>query len=532
MDRFIQLFPLRIVVAVVASVLLASAPGRLTAQEGPEPLQERIDRLIEELGDAKYAVRERAQEELAELGYEAYDALQAATTHEDLEIATRAKYLLLLIPAQWSVENEPEEVRRYLAYYHQSPSPEMRSEVLSRLARLPGGVGVPALCRLVRFETSTLWSKHAAVALFNQEPLDQTGRDRWVKTLQEHLGRSGRPAARWLHAYLAFQEAPKATLAEWTKLAEEEEQVFKQSPDQSSPRIVATLWYHLAIAQADQGEAEPAEKSAERARQFSPSRSANRLDARLDTAVALGRRGRFPWAELEYRQVIDGGPNALKVRAAQGLAEMQHDQGNDLGSAEALADLLKIDDQELTQILAPFEQTIGGVRARMSFFHACHWAGKGDRARHRKFLDEAVQHDPAELDVLIARHQLPDTDPEYQRQTLAMIEKAAAGLRQQIGEFPDQPIFYNQFAWLVGNTAGDRDEALRFAQKAVELRPESGAYLDTLAHVYFGRGEVEKAVETQTKAAEFEPHSGLIAKKLEVFRNALNGNKSAPGNTP
>jgi len=73
MERPTQLFPLRVVRAVVASVVLVTVAGGLLAEEEPEPLPARIDRLIQELGDEKYSVRERAQKELAELGYELLD---------------------------------------------------------------------------------------------------------------------------------------------------------------------------------------------------------------------------------------------------------------------------------------------------------------------------------------------------------------------------------------------------------------------------------------------------------------------------
>jgi len=524
-----QLFSLPVVLAVVTSIVLASAGGQLPAQgEESDPLAQKIDRLIEQLGDEEYSVRERAQKELAELGFDAYEALQAATTHEDLEIAARARYLLLLIPAQWSIENEPEEVRRWLTYY-QSRSEEVRIEVLKVLARLPEGIGVPALCRLVRFEKSTPWSKLAAAVLLDWEPVDGEGRARWAKALREHLGRSRRPAAQWLHAYLQLRDDPKAALARLAKLAEEEQAVLEHSPDQSSPQAVSALLYHVAMAQADQGEAELAEQTAQRARELGPGRSTTRLDARLSAAVALQRRGRFRWAELECEEVIKAGLSKPKVQAQLMLSEMRHDQGNDLAAAEVLNDLLEIDSQELEPVLtaSPLGRTVAGIRARMNYFHASHWAQQGDRARQRQFLDEAIRHDPAELDVLIARYQLPDAEPEYHRQTIELIEKAASELRQEIEKDPERSRSYNEFAWLVGNTEGDLDEALRYAQKALEIQPDAAAYLDTLAHVYYARGDLENAVKCQTKAAEFEPHSGLIRKKLELFRNALEENKKS-----
>jgi len=517
-----QLISVQARLTLVAWAMLLTASGALLAQEGSEPLDKKIDRLIHELGDEKYSVRQRAQEELAELGFEAYEALSAAKTDDDLEIAARAKYLLLLIEAQWSAEYEPEEVRRWLGYY-QSHSREVRLEVLNVLPRLPGGIGIPTLCRLVRFEKSTYWSKQAAVAILDWEPIDQEARDGWAKTLRAHLGGSSRPAAHWLHTYLRFRDDPKTALSQWAKLVREEQAVLQSSPDQSSPRIVAALLYYLAIAQADQGDKESAENTAKQARQLSSSRSSSSLD----TAVALQRRGRLRWAELEYRQVIDAGATKPKVEAQSALSEMWHDQGNDLAAAKLLEEMLTIDNREVEAALkdTPLERTAEEVRARMCYFFACHWADKGDRNKQQEYLDEAIKHDPAELDTLIARYRLPDTTPEYHQKTIELVEQAAAALRQMIGESPGEPTFYNQFAWLVGNTEGDLDEALRYARKAVQLRPQSGALLDTLAHVYFAKGDLENAVKFQTKAVRFQPHSGLIVRKLDVFRKALEEKK-------
>ena len=77
------------------------------------------------------------------------------------------------------------------------------------------------------------------------------------------------------------------------------------------------------------------------------------------------------------------------------------------------------------------------------------------------------------------------------------------------------------FMGLMGNTGGDFSEAETLATTACSLSPDSGAYLDTLAHVYFHHGDYEKAVEQQAKAAELEPHSGLIAQQLKRFQAAL-----------
>jgi len=504
--------------AVVACAAWLNAADGLFAQEEPDPLRQRIDRLIELLGDESYAVRQRAEEELAEIGFEAVDALSAAACHDDPEIASRARYLLRLIRVEWTREDDPAEVKELLEDY-EFLSPADRCERIRGLARLPLGRGIPALCRLVRFEQSAQSSKYAAVEILATEPADQTGRARWAARLKEHVKGSPRPAARWLLAYLRLRDDPRTGLAEWSETVEAERAILNRTPAESSPRIVAALLYILAEAQADQGSGELADRTAARARELNPCQDVEQLFALLETVYALRHRGLFEWAELEYRRLLEVGPPQFKPFAQAGLSEMWHDQGKNLAAAEILEEMLDLDPKTLQAALSVIHRSAGEVRARMDYFFACHWAEKGNHKKHREHLDKAVEADPSEIDVLIARYRLPETTPEYRQKTLELIAEAASAIRRRIQESPDEPNNYNQFAWLIGNTEGDMDEALKCAEKAVQLEPDNGAYYDTMAHVYFGRGEFEQAVKYQTKAAELEPHSGLITRQLELFRN-------------
>ena len=57
------------------------------------------------------------------------------------------------------------------------------------------------------------------------------------------------------------------------------------------------------------------------------------------------------------------------------------------------------------------------------------------------------------------------------------------------------------------------------------MQPDEGAYLDTLAHVYFGKGDFANAVKYQAKAVEHDPHTPLIRRELEHFRKKLEEKK-------
>lgn len=508
----------KLLAAVLVGVgLLGQA--RLFAAD-PLPSEATIQQLVQQLGDADYNVRERAQGELAKLGFSAYEAISEATHHEDLEVATRAKYLLRLMRIEWSQADDPEAVKRALDDYG-NQHPDERLKRVRDLARLPDYQGLPALCRLIRYEQSQLLSKLAALEILDRVPTDRAVYARWAKTLRENLAHASRPGAAWLKAYLRLREEPAKALAEWNALVEAEQVTLKRSPEQTNGPIITTLLYQLASVQLAQGQTEQAEKTAQRAREAIPGKELASQLVHVEMAGTLKRRGMFRWAEEEYRHVARGGVAELAVVAYASLAEMHHDMGQDLKAAEDLEEVFKLTERKLGDNVDFFGRSAGELRARVAYFQACHWEQQGDRVKQRAALDEALRHFPAEIDTLIACYRLPDQTPEYRQRIEGLIAKAIASMRKDIETDPDDGNAYNQFAWLLGNTGGDFNEALRCAQKAVATNPENGAFYDTLAHVYAGKGDYANAVKYQTRAVALETHSGLIVRQLKVFEAKL-----------
>ncbi len=158
------------------------------------------------------------------------------------------------------------------------------------------------------------------------------------------------------------------------------------------------------------------------------------------------------------------------------------------------------------------------MRARRHFFEACHWRDKGDRAKQRAALDAALATQGYDIEVLIECFRLPDASAEYRANTHKLIVKKLNQLREQIGDNnAAQPC--NEFAWLVANTEGDLDEALRYSQRSLELTGENnGSYRDTLARVYYAKGDFDEALKQQTEAAASLPHNRTILKQVEVYR--------------
>lgn len=601
----------RFLVALVASALLVtgglavakdSKPASAAPASKEPPSPERINQLVRDLGNKDYFARQRAQEELARLGFEAIEALDAASTDDDLEVASRARYLLRLMRVEWTIDSDPQEVKDCLRNY-ENMEIHARESRMQMLARLPDGKGVPALCRLVRFEKSPLLSKAAATILMFPEEKAEPPSPAVVETIRRSLRMCKRPAAAWLLAWTDMATDPKSAIGEWGKRIDSEMKLVSQAPEDASAEIVTRLtrfqvawlkklgqqeeamtavqrlvmlnhedwtsvarllewlidqkaWkavdelakrfsgnfasepvlvYMLAQSYEARGQHQRAKETALRALRSYPGKQEPQLTRHFTVAQQLRARGQFVWARKEYEHVIaqgTGGDNAEGEQMAAVsrvfLSEMLHEEGHNLEASEVLGKLMESIDAGKVGDGSLYGRDVKELRARRFCFAAQHWAEKKDAAKQRAALEKAFEADPEELDTLIACHKFGG-DKAFHDKVAAAIKETAGKLHDMVEADPRNAAMCNQYAWLVGNTEGDKDEALRCALKAVELRPDEGGYYDTLGHVYFGRGEYDKAVKAQTRAVELDRHSGIIRVKLEVFRKKLEETKKSQG---
>ena len=109
---------------------------------------------------------------------------------------------------------------------------------MHRLAILPRRAGIPALCRLVRYEKSSLLSKRAALELLGVTSPGADPDRQIVEAVRKVLGDSRRPGAEWLLTYARFSEDPAAAGGPWSKLVAAEESLLKTArnrPRRTSP---------------------------------------------------------------------------------------------------------------------------------------------------------------------------------------------------------------------------------------------------------------------------------------------------------
>ncbi|HEY4311219.1 MAG TPA: hypothetical protein VGN12_17345 [Pirellulales bacterium] len=227
----------------VFSATLSAGTGHATADDTAS-LDTRVQMLIGQLGDNDYFVRERSQNELAKIGFEAFDALEVAADNDDIEVASRAKSLVNQMQIEWTTPDDPPEVKRQLHNYGLKDE-AAHLATISPLIDLPNDKGLAVLCRLVRFDKSPIMSKQAALAIIEQKKVRS---DRWAareQTIKDVLGNSPRPAAEWLRTYLAAQRDPATGVDAWGRLAELEQRI---APPQTQPQIVCALWRQQVAA--------------------------------------------------------------------------------------------------------------------------------------------------------------------------------------------------------------------------------------------------------------------------------------------
>jgi tetratricopeptide (TPR) repeat protein len=516
----------RVLVAVgVLGVMAVVVAAAASDSRSPVPASSlRIDKLIDSLGDKDYAVRQWAEEELTQIGFPAFEALEAATHHEDLEIATRARYLLRKIKVQWVLDQDPPEVKRLLGDYERLAAFD-RVERFRSLATLPDLKGIAPLCRLVRGEPSATFSGWAALAILCHEPLDRSARVRLAEIVRGNLAGSNRPAAQWVRTYQRLCDDPRGVLPEWTRLVKSEMTRWQQNPEKAHVQTVVGLLYLTAVGEVAAGDSATAEETVERARNLPLPSDRAAFEIHLQIVSMLARRGPAAWFEADGRRLMESDDAEIAINTGRNLAEYLHDHGKDLAAAEVYQKAFDRIGQIGPAVVLTNRSTgtspVPLWRGRMNYFLGLHWSREHDTAKAVEHLELALQASPAEADYLIAGWRVVDAPPPFRDWVAATIDVQTALLRSRMSQ-PNAPaVYYNNFAWLVCNTKGDLDEALRASQKSLELSPNSVGYLDTLAHVYFAKGDLPNAVKYQTMAVQREPYSGILNSELKRFREAL-----------
>ena len=109
-----------------------------------------------------------------------------------------------------------------------------------------------------------------------------------------------------------------------------------------------------------------------------------------------------------------------------------------------------------------------------------------------------------------------------------MREKPSLIYRMHTLTFPiKQRILLRVISWILVNTGGNLNDALRYGRQSVEYEPGQSYSIDTLATCYFALEEFDRAIEYERLAVRLTPYREDIIRTLERFqagKAAKNGN--------
>lgn len=199
-----------------------------------------VQQLIVQLGDEQYVLRQRAETQLLERGAEAFAHLKAAENHVDLEIATRAKYLLKQISIDWVRPNDSAVVRSIIARYGEV-SQQIRLSKIGKLSRLENEQGLGAMCRIARFESTGLIARYAALAILEKGFLPTARTAAAVEMLTAELGESAEVPIAWIGVYVAQLQAPEQIDPRWLTLIDAEIVLLADETNVTSETLTLTL---------------------------------------------------------------------------------------------------------------------------------------------------------------------------------------------------------------------------------------------------------------------------------------------------
>jgi tetratricopeptide (TPR) repeat protein len=124
------------------------------------------------------------------------------------------------------------------------------------------------------------------------------------------------------------------------------------------------------------------------------------------------------------------------------------------------------------------------------------------------------------------------------------VDKSIEKMRAILKIDPDNAAAMNFIGYTLADRGRDKDfdEAEKLVNRALELKPDSGAFMDSLGWLYFRRGDFNRAVNTLEKAAALSPGEPLIIEHLgdayqgiskraqaaDAYRRALDALRVAP----
>lgn len=233
----------------------------------------------------------------------------------------------------------------------------------------------------------------------------------------------------------------------------------------------------------------------------------------LRLGVMLRAGGKYPEAIAAFRQLAETEPEQASSASVQivetyriarnpaearkesdaAIKKFPKDRSVVLAHASVLADQGKINEAVLE-----LRGLMSGGPDRDLLLAIAQIYEKGKKfAEEQKVLDEAYavsKSKPEKQGILFARGAM------FER--MKNFEAAEAEFRKVLATDPDNAGALNYLGYMLADRDVRLDESLKMIQRALELEPGNGAYLDSLGWAYFRRGELTMAEDQLRLALE------------------------------
>ncbi len=212
------------------------------------------------------------------------------------------------------------------------------------------------------------------------------------------------------------------------------------------------------------------------------------VDSSLRLCYAYRQAGRFSEALELSRQLLEEHPEDPFVVVARGQA---------LSGAGRLTEVGSLLQDRLENSSDPEILFIGGSQIYMTH---------GDLELAQQFIEEGLERYPDSAKIRFQLGAVYERKKDY-----AAAEHA---FKELLKADPDQADVLNYIGYMLAELGVRLDEALEYTQRAVELDPYNGAYLDSLGWVYYMRGDLDQAEIHLKQAADLNRSDAVILEHL------------------
>ena len=550
---------------------------------GEKPLepeaQAKLDALVEKLSDPSIKKREKTIDEILKLGDRAIETLQKAQAHPDFTVSECAKYCLSIL-ARGLVRSDDSPRAQILLKQYDSCQTSQKMILLAGLSQLPPEESLVPLMRIAMHEKDPCAARFSALAVLWALPFTQPvpqfpvpvpepkvfpdpeawsvqndrnreKRQETLEKLREYLASETvhTEGKRFLERLLELEKASRAENANEAPF-EEMFQTLYEDLNSEDPIILVFL-HDLLYFSADLLAQNGHEKEAKdfflrqtalglttfgKARfQISTERTLT-LDYRVLLIHRLIKRGHWAVVPQEIAQLNKEISDSEKKRLFKEFSTSLGVIGEFNVAREYVQNVKRLNFLRIQKTTEQEEEDEESIRMnqQISEFQALDACMQKDYAKAKEILEksfEAKGEPDADLMILARKIAVFTKDSEWLDVLEKRIDETLEQTEKSIQAGSVKILSANQmntYAWLAANTERKLDEALEYGKEAVRLLPDSPGIQDTLATVYFARGDYEKAFEVQTQAVtkgseEMELWPNL--ERIRVYRDEKKSEK-------